>query len=61
MRFKVKSATGSHRSVETPSINIAMVRCSSSLRSVHEMPSIAHLARHGIPQPHDSSRRLKID
>jgi hypothetical protein len=43
MRFKVRSATGSHKSAETPSANIAMTRCSSESRSVHEMPSIDHL------------------
>jgi hypothetical protein len=28
MRLKVRRATGSHKSVETPSANIAMARCS---------------------------------
>jgi hypothetical protein len=50
MRFKVKSATGSHKSGETPSANIAMTRCSSESRSVHEMPSIDHLGLL-IPSP----------
>src|SRR5450759_2350967 len=43
MRVKVRTATGSHNSAETPASNIAIARCSSASRSVQEMPSIAHL------------------
>jgi hypothetical protein len=42
-RRKVSRATGSQRSVEAPSAKIATARCSSESRSVHEIPSIAHL------------------
>ena len=50
MRLKVRSATGSHKSAEAPSANIAMTRCSSESRSVHEMPSIDYLGLL-IPSP----------
>jgi hypothetical protein len=43
MRFKVSRATGSQNPAETPSLNIAMTRCSSESRSAHVMSSIAHL------------------
>jgi hypothetical protein len=59
MRFKVRSATGSHSSAETPSANIAMTRCSSASRSVHEMPSIARLGS-SIPTTMIRPRSLKI-
>src|SRR5450759_2197538 len=50
MRVKVRTATGSHNSAETPASNIAIARCSSASRSVQEMPSIAHLR---VEAPHD--------
>jgi hypothetical protein len=43
IRLNVRRATWSQNSVETPSANIAMTRCSSELRSAQEMPSIVHL------------------
>ena len=61
MRLKVRMATGSHRSLETPSANIAMARRSSASRSVHEIPSIACLGSSLIAESDDISRRLKID
>ena len=39
----VTSATGSQKSAETPSANIAIARCSSESRSFQEIPSISHL------------------
>ncbi len=44
MRRNVMRATGSQNAVETPSANIAIVRCSSESRSVQEMPSTMHLS-----------------
>jgi hypothetical protein len=61
MRLKVRRATGSHRSLETPSANIAMARRSSASRSVHKIPSIACLGSSLIAESNDISRRLKID
>jgi hypothetical protein len=43
MLIRVRRATGSHNSTETPAPNIAIARCSFESRSVHEMPSIAYL------------------
>src|SRR5258705_10129032 len=42
-RAKVRRATRSHSSTETPAPNNAIARCSSGSRSVHETPSITHL------------------
>jgi hypothetical protein len=49
---------GSHSSAEAPSANIAMARCSSESRSVHEMPSTAclHLTN---PEQHDRTLKVK--
>ena len=60
IRCNVSIATGSQRSVEALSANIAMARCSSASRSVHEMSSIVHLARHGMSQAMIELRTLKF-
>jgi hypothetical protein len=41
--FSVRMATRSQRSVDTPSANIAIARCSLTSRSSQEIPSISHL------------------
>src|ERR1035437_949293 len=58
MRVKVRRATGSHNSAETPAANIAIARCSSESRSVHEMSSIAYL-RLKLPRD-DGTREVKV-
>ena len=42
MRVSVSKATGSHNSAEAPAASSAIALCSSSLRSLHEIPSITH-------------------
>jgi hypothetical protein len=58
-RVKVRRATGSQNSVETPPFNIAKVRCSSTSKSVHAIPSIPtpRLATN-FPM-HDRTRKVK--
>ena len=60
MRRKVSRATGSQRSVEAPSANIARARCSSESRSVHEIPSIAHLGSSRNAKPNDRTEDVKV-
>ena len=60
MRFKVRRATGSQNSIETPSPNIATTRCSSGSRSVHEIPSIAYLGSSPIGCAMIGPAKLKI-
>jgi hypothetical protein len=59
-RVKVRSATRSQNSVETPSANIAKVRCSSVSKSVHAIPSIVHLGSSLIPDAMIGPEKLKI-
>ncbi len=60
MRFKVRSATASQNSAETPSSSISMTRCSSASRSVHVRPSIAHLDSPQIPRAMIGRLSLKL-
>jgi hypothetical protein len=41
--FNVRMAIRSQRSVDTPSANIAIARCSLTSRSSQEIPSMSHL------------------
>jgi hypothetical protein len=59
MRRNVMSATGSQNAVETPSANIAIVRCSSESRSVQEIPSTVHLGS-SLPPNQDGTSSVKI-
>ena len=59
MRRNVMSATGSQSAVETPSANIAIVRCSSESRSVQEMPSTVHLGS-SLPPSQDGTSSVKV-
>jgi hypothetical protein len=59
MRLKVKRATGSQKSVETPSASIAITRCSSASRSVHEIPSIVRRLG-SLTQANDRPRQVKV-
>jgi hypothetical protein len=58
-RVKVRRATGSQSSVETPPFNIAKARCSSTSKSVHAIPSILHLVSPPISRCHDRTRKVK--
>lgn len=57
MRVNVRSATGSQKSDETPSANIAIARCSSTSKSCQEMPSISHP---DLPRAIIEPKKLKI-